>query len=839
MNFRCTARDNSPLNGTIADADVSLVFTDQAGPFRVTTQNTSEEWVAFSTEIVEWDVAGTDQSPVSCSQVDILMSLDGGITYDVEVAMGVENNGLAEVTVPNVESNNARIMVVCSDNVFFDINNTSLSVRSTQFLLSADPSTISSCDADVVSTDVEYSPVGNFNETVSFSVDGLPENVMASFSENEISTAGTVTLEFSGLTNAQAGVYNIELIGTGETENYQTIIKLEIYRSVIASPVQSNPSNGEKGVDARPSFGWELDGNVSEYDLQLSTNPGFTDMETFTFEDFTSGNLIPQDLTAGTVYYWRLIATNPCAMDEAISGLFSFQTGGEVCESYSALTNNLPILSIGPNEVRSLLSVNNNASISRMTASVDISHDNVGDLVLDVLSPSNGPSITLMNRPGVPATTIGCTGNDIDVTFDDQAVLTADDLENECQNTAPAISGSYQSVEPLSQFTGLNSVGIWILEVNDFRTGGGGTMNTWSLEICSLQELDGEVILTNTGLNVNANTNAAISAMELNVSDMSPDQVVYTLLEGTQYGDLSLDDGTGNLSLLKIGSTFTQDDLDNSLINYASGDGTESEDVFVFDVVNSEGFWSSTNQFTINIITALSASIDITSEISCFGATDGSLTVNAVGGNPEYLYSIDGITFQDSPVFDDLGAGNYNIIVKDSDDVFIEISIELTEPLEIFVDVDQAGYTITILAEQGVEPYMYSLNGIDFQTDPVFQVPGEGNYTAIVVDANGCMSTNEFFVMASSVNDLNSKLSVRISPNPGSGIYTMTFNTDQGLQLTMRVFDVVGKELYKEYLDVKNQFSKVLDMTSFANGNYVIYLEDEKGYSASYQLIKN
>ena len=839
MDFRCTVRDNSPLNGTIADADVSLSFTDQAGPFRVTTQNTAEEWVAFSTEIVEWDVAGTDQAPVSCSQVDILMSLDGGLNYDVIVATNLENDGSADIEVPNVESENARIMLVCSDNVFFDINNTNLTVRSTQFLLSPNPSTVSSCDEDVVSTVIDYSPVGNFNEMISLSVEGLPDNAMASFSEDEISSAGMVTLEFSGLNNVEPGIYNITLVGNGETESYQTIMILEVYTSNVAAPIQNEPSNGDKGVDARPAFAWELDGNVSEYTLQLSTNPAFPDMETFTFEDFNSGNLITQDLEAGTVYYWRLLASNPCATDDEVSGTFSFQTGGEVCESYDALTNNLPILSTGPNEVRSLLSVTNNVSISRMTASVDIAHDNVGDLVLDVLSPSSGPSITMMNRPGVPATTIGCTGNDIDIKFDDQAVLTADDLENGCQNTTPAIVGNYQSIEPLSNFTGLNSLGIWILEVNDFRTGGGGVMNNWSLEICSLQDLAGEVILTNVGVNVSANSNVIISAMELNVSDVNPEQVVYTLLEVTQHGDLTLDDGTGNLSVLKIGSTFTQTDLDNSLINYASGDGSETADAFVFDVVNSEGFWSPGNQFDINIVSALSASVELTSGISCFGASDGILTVNAVGGSPEYTYSIDGITFQDSPIFEGLGASEYTFVVMDSDGSLFETGIELSEPLEIFVDVDQAGYTITIIAEQGIEPYMYSLDGINFQSDPVFQVPGEGDYTAIVVDANGCMKSNEFFVMASSVNDLNNKLNVAISPNPGSGLYTMMFNTDQRLNISMRVFDATGRELYKVQMDVNDQLSKVLDLTSFSNGTYVIFLEDADGYSSSYQLIKN
>jgi hypothetical protein len=47
------------------------------------------------------------------------------------------------------------------------------------------------------------------------------------------------------------------------------------------------------------------------------------------------------------------------------------------------------------------------------------------------------------------------------------------------------------------------------------------------------------------------------------------------------------------------------------------------------------------------------------------GDCDGSITVTATGGDSNYEYSIDGVNFQISNLFDDLCQGCYNIVVKD------------------------------------------------------------------------------------------------------------------------------------------------------------------------------
>lgn len=69
----------------------------------------------------------------------------------------------------------------------------------------------------------------------------------------------------------------------------------------------------------------------------------------------------------------------------------------------------------------------------------------------------------------------------------------------------------------------------------------------------------------------------------------------------------------------------------------------------------------------VHIITHnnLAATLDIT-HASCSTCTDGAITVNALGGNPAYTYTLNSGTPQTSPTFTGLGMGTYTVTVQDS-----------------------------------------------------------------------------------------------------------------------------------------------------------------------------
>jgi hypothetical protein len=128
MNFRLTARDYHPNGGGIGSAATKVTIAPLAGPFRVTAPAIAQTMYAQSPQTIRWDVAGTDQPPVSASQVKISLSTDGGMTYPYVLADAVPNTGSARVVLPNVTADAARFKVESVGNVFFDISHVDVKI---------------------------------------------------------------------------------------------------------------------------------------------------------------------------------------------------------------------------------------------------------------------------------------------------------------------------------------------------------------------------------------------------------------------------------------------------------------------------------------------------------------------------------------------------------------------------------------------------------------------------------------------------------------------------------------------------------------------------------------
>ncbi|WBO83002.1 reprolysin-like metallopeptidase [Hymenobacter yonginensis] len=124
LNFRLTARDN---RGGVAAANVALNVA-AAGPFRVTAPNTAISAAPGSTYTVTWDVLGTNQAPVSCAEVRILFSTDGGQTFPTVLLASTPNTGSAQVQLPRLTTTQGRLKIEAVGNVFFDVNDANLTL---------------------------------------------------------------------------------------------------------------------------------------------------------------------------------------------------------------------------------------------------------------------------------------------------------------------------------------------------------------------------------------------------------------------------------------------------------------------------------------------------------------------------------------------------------------------------------------------------------------------------------------------------------------------------------------------------------------------------------------
>jgi hypothetical protein len=144
--------------------------------------------------------------------------------------------------------------------------------------------------------------------------------------------------------------------------------------------------------------------------------------------------------------------------------------------------------------------------------------------------------------------------------------------------------------------------------------------------------------------------------------------------------------------------------------------------------------------------------------VLCYGDATGSILVSAIGGTPPYWYSLDGVVWQETGLFEMLYAGVYTVYVKDVNDCLVYLEdVIITQPDELVVILDVYDVTcygandgkIVGLIYGGVGPYNVCLftycdiNGDDNGNPEKSQnfmhwnlVPGQ--YMIKVTDQNGC-----------------------------------------------------------------------------------------------------
>lgn len=137
----------------------------------------------------------------------------------------------------------------------------------------------------------------------------------------------------------------------------------------------------------------------------------------------------------------------------------------------------LPVAIPDSGATTSTITVGQAINLTDLSVAVAISHTFVGDLAITLTSPG-GTTVTLLDRPGVPAGTFGCGDDNMDVVFSDSASVNP---ETTCNATTPWLSGPVLPVSPLSAFAGQSTVGTWTLSVSDGAAGDTGGITGWGL----------------------------------------------------------------------------------------------------------------------------------------------------------------------------------------------------------------------------------------------------------------------------------------------------------------------------------------------------------------------
>ncbi len=162
-----------------------------------------------------------------------------------------------------------------------------------------------------------------------------------------------------------------------------------------------------------------------------------------------------------------------------------------------------------------------------------------------------------------------------------------------------------------------------------------------------------------------------------------------------------------------------------------------------------------TTQTTVNITQppVLTAVISGSSNVSCFGGTNGTATVSPSGGNGPYTYLWNSNPIQTTAVATNLPMGTYSATVTDANGCSVTATgVTISQPTPISVTVSPSALiscnttiAISSSASGGTGSYSYQWNTGAVTSS--ITVP-TGNYVVTITDGNGCVATGSVSVQA-------------------------------------------------------------------------------------------
>lgn len=221
---------------------------------------------------------------------------------------------------------------------------------------------------------------------------------------------------------------------------------------------------------------------------------------------------------------------------------------------------------------------------------------------------------------------------------------------------------------------------------------------------------------------------------------------------------------------------------------------------------------------------------------STINACDNApVTLDAGSGFATYLWS-NGATTQTISVPGGT-ATSYSVTVTaiggcgEGSDTVIVVPIPAPPVPTITQNLDE-------LTASGSGSFQWYLNGapITGATNATYTMTQNGTYTVVVTSANGCSSTSQQFVVTNvGIHSLSVSNGLMLFPNPSEGA-NITIQLMNGTLLkTIRVSDISGRVVFEEQ---PNQYRRILDLSAFPKGMYLIEVINEEAHYAKRLVIQ-
>jgi hypothetical protein len=276
---------------------------------------------------------------------------------------------------------------------------------------------------------------------------------------------------------------------------------------------------------------------------------------------------------------------------------------------------------------------------------------------------------------------------------------------------------------------------------------------------------------------------------------------------------------------------------------------------------------------SVPVIPPLQAVISQSKNPSCFGLTNGSLSVSVSGGKAPFTYKWNDPGMQTSATAVNLPKGTYTVSIKDSVGQTISASATLTEPpllsLQVIpgtISVYGGSTSVGLSATGGTVPYVFS-----GPTTTVYA----GTYTYTVTDLAGCKdsktititqpastvvrkknrikrlllaSTTSTATTATTATNTSSSSTLkwpvqstpvinRLYPNPASQTATLELSGPVSGTGTLIIRSLQGEVVHQEHIGQLNGRHS-LNISNLRSGMYLIQIQSPKGNSETMKLIR-
>ena len=261
-------------------------------------------------------------------------------------------------------------------------------------------------------------------------------------------------------------------------------------------------------------------------------------------------------------------------------------------------------------------------------------------------------------------------------------------------------------------------------------------------------------------------------------------------------------------------------------------------------------------------------------DISCFGAADGSIDLSVAGGTTNYTYSWttangSGLVATDQDQ-SGLGPGTYNVTVTDAKNCTQSTSFTITQPAQLAIELDNSVATaIDCFDNNGVikaditvsssPPFTYVLSGTDYNGNNVnissgaknelthsFSVKA-GTYEVKVTDSNNCSVTTAQRTLTQPADGLTVTGEVSAdfdgtenggtAFDNGDGLH-MTCNGGTNGQITLNVSGSTAPYTYSwTAISGSGLVATDKDQSGLTAGVYDVVISDSKGCSVSRRYV--